>query len=193
MKRFGIELFIVLLILAGCVRAAAAPQTDKTVKRNVNWVKVAYLEKISLLTQWPDSGRINDPLKPFTIGILGDAPFKPIIKKAFKGRKIDGKTVTIRFLSDYKGIVDCHVLFIAQCSQKELEKILSYCKGKPILTVADTNGFGRKGVHINFFEIERRLRFEVNVSAMKESSISASRYLLQSGEIIIFKEGEEAK
>ncbi len=142
-------------------------------------VKAVFLERFTRFTEWPGESAINDTTKPFVISVIGKNPFGNLLEETYSSQKILNKNIEIRYISKIDQIEETNILFISKSKQKELSKILSYTKDKPILTVGDTKGFAKKGVMINFYLSSGKLRFEINETAVKESGLSMSYLLLQ--------------
>jgi hypothetical protein len=142
-------------------------------------IKAVFLERFTRFIEWPGESEINDTTKPFVISVIGKNPFGNILEETYSAQKILNKNVEIRYISKIDQIEKTNILFISKSKDKELSKILSYTKGKPILTVGDTKGFAKKGVMINFYLSSGKLRFEINETAVKESGLSMSYLLLQ--------------
>ncbi len=102
----------------------------------------------------------------------------------YSQQEIYNKRVIINEITELKDIKDCHILFIADSEKKELQKILSITNGLPILTISESEGMAKKGVIINFFEENNKLRFEINESALLKSPLKMSYYLLSTARII---------
>ena len=118
------------------------------------------------------------------LGVIGDSPFGTILEDIYSHQKIKNRRVEIRYLSSIEEIEGCHLLFLSESKKKELPKILSFTGEKPILTIGDTKGFADKGVLINFFHSEDKIRFEINVLAVRDSGLSMSYLLLRLAKIV---------
>ena len=149
-------------------------------------IKVAFLAKFPRYIAWPEKSGMNDTSKPFILAVIGENPIGPILEKAYSTGywQINKKKVKIIYFKTPEEIKECHLLFISTSAKKDLSKILSITKNKPILTVGDTSGFAQKGVHINFYQFRKRLRFEINPFAIREASLSIAPSLLEIGKII---------
>ena len=147
-------------------------------------LKAAYLERITRFTDWPEEIAMSDTSKPFIIKVIGENPFGTTLEQMYSTTKIKNKSVEIDYISKPKEIDDCHLLFISSSMEKKFPKIIEYTKDKPILTISDTEGFGDKGVLINLYLSEKRLRFEINETAVKESGLEMSYMLLKVAKII---------
>jgi len=151
-------------------------------------VKAVFLERFTRFIEWPEESEINDTIKPFVISVIGKNPFEGILEETYSTQKIMDKPVTIRFISKIEQIEDTDILFITESKGKQLLKIISYTKNKPILTVGDTKGFAKKGVIINFYLRNDNVRFEINKSAARESGSLVSSLLFNLARDIETKE-----
>jgi hypothetical protein len=59
-----------------------------------------------------------------------------------------------------------------------LEDVLERTNGKPILTIAESEGFAARGVLFNIVLSGESLQFEVNARALKESGLVVDSELL---------------
>ena len=151
---------------------------------NVYVLKAVYLEKFSRFVTWPEECKMNDPSKPFIISVMGSTQLTENLEQIYSIQKINNKKVIIKKISNLYEIENSHVLFIAESERKNLQNILALTKNLPVLTVSETLNFAEKGVIINFYEEKKKLRFEVNESAVLQSPLQMSFYLLNSAKII---------
>lgn len=150
--------------------------------------KAALLKVFGQYIHWPGETGNNDQSKPFVIGIIGKNPFGPLLEKVYSKseNKIKNKNVQIILIKDLdpQQILSCHILFIAKSASEELEQIISYTRGKPILTVGETKGFSEQGVLFNLYVSQDEIRFEVNGAALQESRLIADSQLLSVATIV---------
>lgn len=156
-------------------------------------VKGVFLEKFADFVDWPDGSSVNNKSTPFCICVIGENPF--LVEKKdknsgdwlhllYNNREIRGKKVKTRFISDVKDIPGCHLLFISRSEKKYLGEIVSTANKNHILTVSDTPGFSKKGVHINFYIEKDYQKFEVNETAIRESGFRVSYHMLKLAKIV---------
>lgn len=151
---------------------------------NVYVLKAVYLEKFSRFVTWPESSSMNNPGKPFIISVIGKTPLVDNLEQIYAVQKINNKKVLIKHISNLYEIENSHILVIAESEKKNLQNILSLTKNLPILTISETAGFADKGVLINFYEENNKLRFEINEAAVLQSPLQISFYLLNSAKIV---------
>jgi len=151
---------------------------------NVNTLKAVYLEKFSRFITWPEECNMSDINQPFIISILGKTELTESLNLVYSQQEIYNKRVIIKEIHDLKEIEGSHILFIAESEKKNIPKILLITNGLPILTVSASEEFAQKGILINFYEENNRLRFEINETAVLKSPLKMSYYLLSTARII---------
>lgn len=147
-------------------------------------MKAGFLERFTRFIEWPGETNIADNTKPFVISVIGENPFDKKLDQFFKTTKIKNRSVEIRYISELEEIQDSHILFITKSKQKQLSEILFLTQDKPVLTVSDTDGFGKKGVRINFYIKQDKIHFEINKDAIQKSGLQISYLLLNIAKII---------
>lgn len=147
-------------------------------------VKAVLLERLTLFIEWPEESAVNDTSQPFILGIIGENPFGSILEQIYSNQKIKDKKVEIRYISKINEIPGCHLLFISKSEKKALSNILSFTREKPILTIGDTKNFAERGVLINFYIFENKIRFEINELESQKSRLFMSYRLLKAAKIV---------
>lgn len=144
-------------------------------------VKAGFIYNFVKFVEWPD-GPPTDT-KILTLCILGVDPFgknaDSIIDKIVRGKKLSVKRLEEQ--GEFKG---CSIVFISGSEKGNLAHILEILKGKNILTISDTKGFGKQGVMINFFMEENKVRFEINLEKARQANLTISSKLLRLARII---------
>jgi hypothetical protein len=148
-------------------------------------LKSAFIEKFTQFTDWPENAELSDISKPFVISIIGENPFKGILKQTCRTRKIKNKKVEIRYISSTKEISPSHILFISASKKDQLPAILLAVKNKPILTVSEVEGFAEKGGHINFYMTKKgTLHFEINEAMVRASGLRMHLLLIEIAKMV---------
>jgi uncharacterized protein DUF4154 len=156
--------------------AAAAPEHQ---------VMAEFIERFTRFVDWPPNSLPGG--RTFVIGIVGDSPILSFLQQIVDGRVIKGRRAVVRVIDTSNGLraVDtCQVVFISASERKNLSSILSHTDGRPILTVADSVGFGAAGVLINFYREDDFLRFEINADAATDSGLKVRAKLLRLARVI---------
>jgi len=136
-------------------------------------VEAGFITKFPLFVTWPE--HVWRPgVGVLTIGVLGDSPVLADLQQLAPYAEIEGSTVAVRYLVDVAEARECEIVFIAATEADRLDDILACVRGLPVLTVADSPGFAQRGVHINFYLEEARVRFELNQRACEEAGLGLS-------------------
>ncbi len=155
-------------------------------------VKAVFITRILPYIEWPEESGISYKTKPFTIVILGRNPFGSVLEDIYSSeeQKVKNKTVVIQYVKDIDDINQCDLLFIANHDKEKLYRTLLYVKGKPILTVSDTKGFGQEGVHVNFYIKDNKTRFEFNEQSASNDGFKVDYRLRNIAKIVGLKKGK---
>lgn len=152
-------------------------------------LKAVFLERFTRFIEWPDNSDFSDSTKPFIITVIGENPFGKTLDELYEKTKIKNKKVQIKYIKDIKKIDSCHILFISASMSNSLDKILDYTRTRPILTIGDHPDFALRGVIINFFIKNKKVRFEINEKSLEQSRLYISYLLLNAATIIHEEEG----
>jgi hypothetical protein len=145
-------------------------------------VKAAFLYNFLKFVEWPE-GRspVSDAAIPLCI--LGNDPFGNIMDD-FKDKQVAGKKVVISQIRSASGIRDCQALFISGSEKVDVEAIAELASGLQILTIGDTERFAQKGVIINMYMDNNKVRFEINIDASKKAGLRIDSRLLNLATIV---------
>ncbi len=176
-------------------------------------VKAAFLYNFFQFVDWPEE-KPADSNKPVIIGIIGEDPFGNAFEP-IKDKKVKGRSVVIkRFKSfeelkkstekdkpesgqEIKTLTECYLLFICSSEQKNLKEIINTVKDHDVLTVGETEGFLEAGGIIKWFVEEKKIRFEINVTAAEQAKLKIRSELLRLAKRLVKKnaaqENEGAK
>ncbi len=145
-------------------------------------LKAGYIEKIIHFIEWPEIQNNNDSI--FKIDVFGDEKFNYALGEIFNKVNAKDKKVKIRTVKNIEDITACQMLVISKIKQGDLNKLLNYVKGKPILTISDSEGFAEAGCFINFYEYENKLRFEINQKSMEDAGFTVDYRLLKVAKVL---------
>jgi len=139
-------------------------------------VKAAYLYNFGKFVRWQPDRPAN---ASFDICVLGKDPFGNVLDSTVKGESIDAHQINVKRLQNMDEASHCNILFVAPSEQNRLSAILPAATRLNILTVSDMPGFAERGGVIELVNKEDRIRFEVNLTAAKESHLVLSSELLK--------------
>lgn len=143
-------------------------------------LKAGILTRLPSYLYWPGEKEGGAGDARVTFCILGDSELDKPLREVAGHSLVKGAPPRVRILPAVAEAGGCHVLFIPRAREPALDEILAALAGRPILTVADTPGFRSRGVAVNLFLEEQRVRFSINLEALEQSGITASFRLLES-------------
>jgi len=159
-----------MLLLAGPAMAPAAAQASLEYA-----VKAAYLTRFIPFITWPDAA-FAGASAPITICVLGKDVFGGNLEKAAAGSRLADRTVAVRHLAGPDAEASCQILFIGAGDQSLINGTLDAMKGRPVVTVTDSN-VGTRGV-IAFVIADNRVRFDIDDALASQGGLIISSKLL---------------
>ena len=149
---------------------------------NENVIRAAYIERLTRFVEWPQITSRDTGY--FKIGVYGDAEFYNILKIALIDKSIKSRKVTVIELSDYKEIETCDLCYLSGISYNDIEKIMASANKAGVLILSAGKDYGTKGIHINFYIEEDKLKFEINRKAVSAGNFKISSLLMNNSKII---------
>ena len=162
-------LVIASLLASACCHALQAPPATEY------QVKAAYLLNFGKFITWPAAAR----LEAFSICVLGEDPFGPVLDSTVRGEKIESRPVLVRRIRNPREATNCNILYISRSEQSQVRRIASSLDKSGVLTVSDSSDFIAQGGAIQFTLSGNRVRFEVNVDAAQDAGLGLSSELLK--------------
>src|SRR3989337_3157511 len=106
-------------------------------------VKAAYLLNFIKFVEWPDSA-FGSPEDPYLISVVGNDSIEEALK-GISGTTGYGRRVVVRKVPGLSSLERCHILFVGESDRGKVDQVLGAVKKWPVLTVADIEGFARRG------------------------------------------------
>lgn len=202
-------IFVVLALVFFAGPITAEVLADSALSREYQ-VKAAFIYNFIKFVDWP-KGKIADS-NDITIGIIGKSPFGNAFE-AVKSKKIKNKKLVIKYfpqLEQYKAkhkdkykdeykdkyqdaLKKCHILFICSSEKKHLKEIINFIKGSSVLTIGEMDGFLAAGGVIKFTMEEKKVRFEINITAAKRAKLKIRSKLLRLAKRVVEEKPPEDK
>ena len=175
---FGVCVVMSVLLLAGGlespVQAAPSPEYQ---------LKAVFLFNFAQFVDWPPQA-FPETQTPLVIGVLGEDPFGAYLDETVRGEKVNSRPLTVQRYRRVDEIKTCHLLFISRSEANRLEQIVAGLKDRNILTVADGEGFARRGVMIRFVTERNKIRLRINLETAKAANLTISSKLLRPADIV---------
>lgn len=141
-------------------------------------VKAAFIYNFFKFVDWT-----NEPGGDMVFCVSGENPFSPAALDSMRAKPARGKKIVIREIENIN-TSNCAVIFISSSEEWHISKITREIKGLGVLTIGDTRGYAQKGVMINFFTEQNKVRFEINPEAAEKSGLKISSKLLSLATIV---------
>jgi len=176
-----------LLLAAGPVLPQAPAERELTEYE----VKAGFLFQVTRYVEWPESA-FADANAPIVIGIFGNDPFGELLDQTVAGHTSQRRPLVIRRITAVEDAVACHVLFVGR-DERHPTRILEALRGRPILTVAETDRFLRQGGLISLGIAEEHMFFEVNLGKAREVGLRLSSRLLSLARRVVDSESADSE
>ncbi|MCA9775224.1 MAG: YfiR family protein [Candidatus Eremiobacteraeota bacterium] len=152
-------------------------------------VKAAYLFKFMNLIEWPNEEKISN----FAIGVVGPGPFGPSLGD-IEGKLVRGKPLRVVTYPMVKSPAPTEqmILFIDRANDAKLEGVLRDLKGQNVLTVGESKEFAERGGCINLVTVKNRVRFRINVDAVRRAQLKISPRLVKIASVLVTDSGKKA-
>ena len=175
-QRFPVRAGLVALLSFFCVSLGTGFARAQTVSREYH-IKAVLLYNIVQFTEWPTNSVSST--NTITIGIMGTDPFGAAIDEAVRGQKKEGRALVVHRVEKIEDATNCHALFISKSESARLPQILTALRGRPVLTVGETEDFAQRGGMIQFTTEKNRIRLRINVNTAQAVSLIISSKLLR--------------
>ncbi len=141
-------------------------------------VKAAFLVKFGSYVEWP-SVAFDNRDSPFIIAVVAQDGVADEVERAAASAVVDGHPVQVRRVErvDAAGS-GAHLLFIDRSRNAQLADTLGLVRGRPLLTVTESEQAFALGGMINFVLVENKVRFDIALAPAEASQLKISARLL---------------
>ena len=140
-------------------------------------VKAAFLYKFASYVEWP-ADVFERPDSPFVIGVTGADALADELAQILVGRSIGGRPVAVRKLRRGDPVSGLHILFVGRSNRGLPSDVLASAKGRPVLTVTESEDAFALGSVINFVIVDDKVRFDVALREAEQANLKVSARLL---------------
>lgn len=135
-------------------------------------LKAAFVYRFVDYVEWNNISNSES----FEICVLGESPITKLLIEISKAKT---KKMNIKEYYNLNDIGFCNIVFISKNYNSSIETVIAKFNNKNVLIVTEQIGYGAKGAHINFLISENKLKFEVNLTAVKKDGLKLSSKLLE--------------
>lgn len=138
-------------------------------------VKAAFLYRFADYVEWPAPALQG---ASFTIAVLDDELVASDLAKILASHRIKDHPSRVRVAHRLADIADAQMVFIAAGDPDAHRRLIQQLNGYPILIVTDEANGLDEGSAVNFLLIDRRIRFEISLTAASHQGLRISSDLL---------------
>ena len=165
-----------------CLLGILFPATPSAEGIGESDVKAAFVLNFIRFVEWP-AAAFHSPEDPIVLSIIGNDPIAASIE-TLDGMKVSGRRLVVRRIPGLSAPERCHVLFVGASAKAELASVLGAVQRRPVLTIADFEGFAGRGGTIGFIRRDNRVGFEINEESARKAGLEISAKLLYLGKIV---------
>jgi hypothetical protein len=140
-------------------------------------VKAGFLYNFLSFIEWTASPPASTA--PFRVCVIGADPFGPILDDMMKGERVGQRPIEVSRPADEEAAASCQVVFVARTYDARLPTIVRMAAGKGVLIVGESAKVLPACGSIAFVQESDRLRFDVNINALRRQGLRASSKLLR--------------
>jgi len=152
---------------------AFAPAQDVTEAA----LKAAYIFNFLVYSEWPADALASNA--PLGICVAADNALADTVQNELKGRTVRAHPLSIsRNSSPASTARGCNLLYLSGGSLSSTMQSIQSLRDAPVLTISDVEGFAEGGGITQFYFEHGRLKFIINMAALKRSRLQISARLL---------------
>ncbi len=154
-------------------------------------VRAALILNFAKFVEWPGDA-FDSPDDPLVIGVWNEPEFAEVLERTVRNQSVDNRRVIVRRLESSSdeplpslhSLRHCHVLSMAKSPRERQAELLKRIRESSILTVAEVDGFARRGGMIELDLVDARYTFRINPKAAERAGLKLSSRLLALATII---------
>ncbi len=141
-------------------------------ERPLHEIHVAFINNFMKYIQWPPDGQTE-----FVIGVYGNDDVYNTLKGWYDGKNKGTQKIAVKKLASPAEASTCALVYLSKNKSRDFDDLKAAISGKHVLTVTDGSNLGSKGSCVNFKEVDGKLKFELNQSALTASELKVSSQL----------------
>ena len=161
------QMLVGILLVSSCVRAGSF--TDG----NEYSIKAMFLLNFIKYVEWP----VESSSRTFKIGVVGDSEIYEALTSLAMQRSSEGQKVEIRRV-DEKNAAAFQMIFISNSENNKMDELIKQRSAKGVLIVSEDDKGKNKPAGINLFNQDNKIRFEINLSSVKNNGMKVSSKLI---------------
>lgn len=139
-------------------------------------IRAAFVYNFTKFIEWPKGAL---PADQFRICVVGDARFARALDELIAGETLQGRPLVRIEPSTPEAARGCQILYVGRQQGERGDRMLEAVRQLPVLTVGDPPRFLQEGGAVRFLVEQNRVRFDVNLQAVKRAGLNMDSKLLR--------------
>lgn len=161
---------------AGCLAALCSIAVAQAQHAPENQLKAALIYNFALFIEWPATGADKD--EPFTLCALSNNLVSDALAQ-LQQKTIAARALHVKILADKDDVHGCKVLYLDKDDTALPQALKAKAETHSVLTISDRPSAIEDGAMIAIVEENKRLIFDINLSAARQSRLNISSKLLR--------------
>jgi len=151
-------------------------------------LRAAYLYNFAQLVEWP-AATLSSPSAPFLVCLLGVSAENRRAMAGLEARRYQGHRIEVRDIASPSAADACHILYTDEVNRLSARRIARALSTAPVLTVDSATGAAADGFGIEFISSDGRLRWILNLAAIRTANLRVSSKLIEISLRVVGEEG----
>ncbi len=178
--KFGRRRAVLALLLVLCAPVAPVQAQQEDAREYA--LKAVFIYNFCQFIEWP-SQRFASDNSPIVIGVLGANPFGTLLSETVQGEVIRGRSIRLEYYRRPSEAQNCHILFASDEEMARQPGLFAALRGRSVVTVGESEKFLDQGGLIALTSDQNRIRFTINLEAVRASKVEMSSKLLRLADI----------
>lgn len=165
---------VLAMAFAACEAGWAQADLSEEAKSEI---KANFVYTLAKFVKWPDRAFASNE-SPLTFCALGGGPLGPALERQVEGKKINGRPLSYRPLTQDQNPQACHVLVVGPSRPDDLQGTLGRLSGASVMTVSDEEGFARLGGIVGLRLNQGMVQAEINIKMAERGGLQISSHFL---------------
>jgi hypothetical protein len=146
-------------------------------------VKAVLITRVVAFVRWSEDVAHPQP-RPIVLTVLGDPTLADRLDALQRRDRDEPAQFLLKRIGSPDELKRTDVLFIGREQAARIEEILELLGASNTLTIADTPGAARRGVAVNLYPDDGRMRLEINPAALRKARLTASYQLMNLARVV---------
>jgi hypothetical protein len=138
-------------------------------------IEAAFLYRFAGFVDWPAEAFSG---QDFTIAVLGSDSIVRELQRILPNHSLKNRPAQVRRIRGLDELHDAQILFVGPRYNDELKTVIARVANRPVLVVTASDHGLDEGSCVNFLVVDRRVRFEVSLTAADRVGLKVSSELL---------------